>query len=190
MVRFGNVLASSGSVIPLFQKQIEAGGPVTVTHPEITRYFMTTNEAAELVLQASALARGGEVFVLNMGKPVKIMDLAKNMIRLAGFKAFYPDQLNRAKPKAGDITISVTGLRSGEKLYEELFIDNNPQPTKHPLIMKCVENPITEAEISRQLTQLRDACDADEVDTIINLLEKMPLGFNHNRIVSNRLNKI
>ncbi|VWX31628.1 Polysaccharide biosynthesis protein [Moraxellaceae bacterium 17A] len=135
MVRFGNVLGSSGSVVPLFNKQIAAGGPITLTHPEVTRYFMTIPEAAQLVIQAGAMAHGGEVFVLDMGEPVKIMDLAKRMITLSGLKV--KDQNN----PNGDIEIVIAGLRPGEKLYEELIIDgDNIEKTQHPLIMKAKEH--------------------------------------------------
>ncbi|MFL0427321.1 polysaccharide biosynthesis protein [Moraxella sp. 179-F 1C4 NHS] len=134
MVRFGNVLGSSGSVVPLFNKQIAAGGPITLTHPDVTRYFMTIPEAAQLVIQAGAMAHGGEVFVLDMGEPVKIMDLAKRMITLSGLKV--KDQHN----PNGDIEIVIAGLRPGEKLYEELIIDgDNIEKTQHPLIMKAKE---------------------------------------------------
>lgn len=134
MVRFGNVLGSSGSVVPLFNKQIAAGGPITLTHPDVTRYFMTIPEAAQLVIQAGAMAHGGEVFVLDMGEPVKIMDLAKRMISLSGLKV--KDQRN----PNGDIEIVIAGLRPGEKLYEELIIDgDNIEKTQHPLIMKAKE---------------------------------------------------
>ena len=135
MVRFGNVLGSSGSVVPLFNKQIAAGGPITLTHPDVTRYFMTIPEAAQLVIQAGAMAHGGEVFVLDMGEPVKIMDLAKRMITLSGLKV--KDQHN----PNGDIEIVIAGLRPGEKLYEELIIDgDNIEKTQHPLIMKAKEH--------------------------------------------------
>ena len=135
MVRFGNVLGSSGSVVPLFNKQIAAGGPITLTHPDVTRYFMTIPEAAQLVIQAGAMAHGGEVFVLDMGEPVKIMDLAKRMITLSGLKI--KDQNN----PNGDIEIVIAGLRPGEKLYEELIINgDNIEKTQHPLIMKAKEH--------------------------------------------------
>ena len=132
MVRFGNVLDSSGSVVPLFRQQIAAGGPVTVTHPEITRYFMTIPEAAQLVIQAGSMAKGGEVFVLDMGRPVKVLDLARRMIRLSGLKP-------RTEDEDGDIDIEFTGLRPGEKLYEELLIGDNPEHTDHPRIMMANE---------------------------------------------------
>ena len=143
MVRFGNVLGSSGSVVPLFNKQIAAGGPITLTHPDVTRYFMTIPEAAQLVIQAGAMAHGGEVFVLDMGEPVKIMDLAKRMITLSGLKV--KDQHN----PNGDIEIVIAGLRPGEKLYEELIIDgDNIEKTQHPLIMKAKERFYSVDEIT------------------------------------------
>ena len=143
MVRFGNVLGSSGSVVPLFNKQIAAGGPITLTHPDVTRYFMTIPEAAQLVIQAGAMAHGGEVFVLDMGEPVKIMDLAKRMITLSGLKV--KDQNN----PNGDIEIVIAGLRPGEKLYEELIIDgDNIEKTQHPLIMKAKEHFYSVDEIT------------------------------------------
>jgi len=133
MVRFGNVLGSSGSVVPLFRKQIENGGPITLTHPEVTRFFMTIPEAVQLVIQAGAMARGGEVFVLDMGEPVKILDLATKMVRLSGLAV-----RDSANPQ-GDIAIEVTGLRPGEKLYEELLIGADVSGTEHPRIMRAQE---------------------------------------------------
>ena len=130
IVRFGNVLGSSGSVVPLFKKQISEGGPITLTDKEVIRYFMTIPEAAQLVIQASSLAKGGDVFVLDMGEPIKIYDLAEQMINLSGLKI---KNLNNPN---GDIEIKITGLRPGEKLYEELLIDGNPERTKHPLILQ------------------------------------------------------
>lgn len=132
MVRFGNVLGSSGSVVPLFRKQIAAGGPVTVTHPEVTRYFMTIPEAAQLVIQAGAMATSGDVFVLDMGEPVKIVDLARRMIELSGL------QVKDGVTDDG-IEIRITGLRSAEKLYEELLLADLPLPTPHPRIMRARE---------------------------------------------------
>lgn len=149
MVRFGNVLGSSGSVVPLFNKQIAAGGPITLTHPDVTRYFMTIPEAAQLVIQAGAMAHGGEVFVLDMGEPVKIMDLAKRMITLSGLKVKDQDNPN------GDIEIVIAGLRPGEKLYEELIIDgDNIEKTQHPLIMKAKERFYSYDEISNIIEQV------------------------------------
>lgn len=147
MVRFGNVLGSSGSVIPRFRSQIENGGPLTVTHTEITRYFMTIPEASQLVIQAGALAKGGDVFVLDMGEPVKIMDLAKTMVKLHGLKPYLIDNVSQISASKGDIPILVTGLRKGEKLYEELLIGQNPSPTAHSQI-------ITASEISLPTDQL------------------------------------
>lgn len=151
MVRFGNVLGSSGSVVPLFNKQIAAGGPITLTHPDVTRYFMTIPEAAQLVIQAGAMAHGGEVFVLDMGEPVKIMDLAKRMIMLSGLKV--KDQNN----PNGDIEIVIAGLRPGEKLYEELIIDgDNIELTKHPLIMKAKERFYSFDEITNVINEVQN----------------------------------
>jgi FlaA1/EpsC-like NDP-sugar epimerase len=136
MVRFGNVLASSGSVVPLFNEQINAGGPVTVTHPEVIRYFMTIPEAAQLVIQAGSMAEGGDVFVLDMGKPVRIGDLARRMIHLAGLTV-----RDEHHPE-GDIEIAYTGLRPAEKLYEELLIGNNVTGTQHPMILRAIEHSL------------------------------------------------
>lgn len=149
-VRFGNVLGSSGSVIPLFKEQIAQGGPVTVTHTEVTRYFMSIHEAVELVIQASSMAHGGEVFLLDMGEPVKILDLARKMIRMAG-------QTERTNANLeGDIEIAVTGLRPGEKLYEELLIsDENAQPTPHPKIKKAIELNLDSGILEAHLKELR-----------------------------------
>nr|WP_315463769.1 nucleoside-diphosphate sugar epimerase/dehydratase [uncultured Rhodoferax sp.] len=156
MVRFGNVLGSSGSVVPLFRKQLAQGGPLTVTHTEVTRYFMTIPEAAQLVLQAGAMGRGGDVFVLDMGQPVRIMDLARRMIQLSGLSvrdADHPD---------GDIEIAVTGLRTGEKLYEELLIGDNPQPTEHPRIMKAHEPFLTWEQLQPELDGLYAAAERND----------------------------
>src|SRR5699024_108932 len=141
MVRFGNVLGSSGSVIPLFRDQIRRGGPVTVTHPKITRYFMTIPEAAQLVIQAGSLGQGGDVFVLDMGEPVKIADLAEKMINLTGLT------VKSDKNPAGDIAIKFTGLRPGEKLYEELLIGDDVIDTEHEMIMRANESMISWKEL-------------------------------------------
>jgi FlaA1/EpsC-like NDP-sugar epimerase len=158
MVRFGNVLGSSGSVVPLFKAQIAAGGPLTLTHREITRYFMTIPEAAQLVIQASAMAKGGEVFVLDMGEPVRIADLARTMIRLSGLSVRDADHVE------GDIEIVETGLRPGEKLYEELLIGSNPEPTNHPRIMRAHERLMPWSELHAMIkkldTTIRGAGDA------------------------------
>ena len=148
MVRFGNVLGSSGSVVPLFKAQIAAGGPVTLTHREITRYFMTIPEAAQLVIQASAMAKGGEVFVLDMGEPVLIADLARTMIRLSGLS------VREAHLPQGDIEVVETGLRPGEKLYEELLIGNNPEPAGHPRIMRAREGLMAWVELETMMKRL------------------------------------
>lgn len=153
MVRFGNVLGSSGSVVPLFRKQILAGGPITITHPEITRYFMTIPEAAQLVLQAGAMGEGGDVFVLDMGDPVKIVDLAKRMVHLSGM------EVKTEQTPEGTIEIQHVGLRPGEKLYEELLIGENVEGTEHPLIMRAQEAEIAWPQLEALLNEMRTACD-------------------------------
>jgi len=160
MVRFGNVLGSSGSVVPLFRKQLAEGGPLTVTHEEVTRYFMTIPEAAQLVLQAGAMGQGGDVFVLDMGEPVKIMDLARRMIQLSGLS------VRDATNPTGDIEIAVTGLRTGEKLFEELLIGDNPQPTEHPRIMKAHEPFLPWSELESELAVLADAAERNDAAAI------------------------
>ena len=180
MGRFGNVLGSSGSVIPLFQKQIDAGGPVTVTHPEVTRYFMTIPEAAELVIQASAMANSGDVFVLDMGEPVKITDLALDMIKLIGLQPYFMDQPNQEVRKPENIPICFTGLRPGEKLYEELLIGNTPLPTEHPRIMKASEVSLPMADMTNQLDRLRDACNTYDLEAVFSILKDLPLEFSQN----------
>lgn len=154
MVRFGNVLGSSGSVVPLFEKQISGGGPITLTHADITRYFMLIPEAAQLVIQAGAMAKGGEVFVLDMGEPVRIVDLARKMIRLSGFTERTPQQ------PEGDIEIKVVGLRPGEKLYEELLIGNDAEPSEHPKILRARERKLSWSEVQSATTTLQRTCDA------------------------------
>lgn len=171
MVRFGNVLGSSGSVVPLFRKQIQDGGPVTVTHPDITRYFMTIPEAATLVLQAGAMGSGGDVFVLDMGAPVKIIDLARRMIRLSGL------ELRDAEHPEGDIEIVFSGLRPGEKLYEELLIGENVAGTAHPLIMRAEERELTWVELHAALNEIDTACHRFECDSIRRILEKVVEGY-------------
>lgn len=164
MVRFGNVLGSSGSVVPLFREQIRQGGPITVTHPDVTRYFMTIPEAAQLVLQAGSMGAGGDVFVLDMGEPVKIVDLAKKMIELSGLEVRDP------KTGMGDVAIEFVGLRPGEKLYEELLIGNNVQQTRHPRIMSAVENMIEPTELMPKLSSLKKACDEGNTNSVMAFL--------------------
>lgn len=171
MVRFGNVLGSSGSVVPLFRGQLASGGPLTVTHPEVTRYFMTIPEAAQLVLHAGAMATGGDVFVLDMGEPVKIMDLAHRMVELSGLTV-----RDEAHPD-GDIEIAITGLRPGEKLYEELLIGENPSPTAHPRIMKAHEDYLTWPELEVHLDTLRRASERGDVDAIKAVLRTCVHGY-------------
>jgi len=174
MVRFGNVLGSSGSVAPLFSAQIAAGGPITLTHSEVTRYFMTIPEAAQLVIQASAMAVGGDVFVLDMGEPVRIHDLAVKMVYLSGLLV-----KDEAHPH-GDIEIAVTGLRPGEKLYEELLIGDNPQPTAHPKIMKGHEEFLSWGELQQKLEKLNVALDACDAQLIRGMLKKLVPGYQPN----------
>lgn len=171
MVRFGNVLGSSGSVVPLFRKQIKDGGPITLTDERITRYFMTIPEAAQLVIQAGAMASGGDVFVLDMGEPVKIIDLARRMVELSGLSV-----RDEANPQ-GDIEIAVTGLRPGEKLYEELLIGDNPLPTNNQRIMKAHEEFLSWSALQAQLVRLNNALDANDVPMIRALLKALVPGY-------------
>lgn len=172
MVRFGNVLGSSGSVVPLFEKQIAQGGPVTLTHRDIIRYFMTIPEASQLVIQAGAMGHGGDVFVLDMGDPVKIYDLAKRMIRLSGLS------VRDDKNPDGDIAIEVTGLRPGEKLYEELLIGDSVQGTSHPRIMTANEVMLPWQDLSLLLKELDQACHDVDHERIRSLLLQAPAAFN------------
>jgi FlaA1/EpsC-like NDP-sugar epimerase len=171
MVRFGNVLGSSGSVVPLFRKQIQAGGPITLTDVRITRYFMTIPEAAQLVVQAGAMATGGDVFVLDMGESVQIIDLARRMVELSGLS------LQDDENHDGDIAIKVTGLRPGEKLYEELLIGDDPQPTAHPRIMKAHEEFLPWDTLQGQLFELAQALDANDVPKVRVLLKQLVPGY-------------
>jgi FlaA1/EpsC-like NDP-sugar epimerase len=164
MVRFGNVLGSSGSVVPLFRQQILAGGPITLTHPDITRYFMTIPEAAQLVLQAGAMGAGGDVFVLDMGEPVKILDLAERMVHLSGLSLKSESDDNKA------IEIQLVGLRPGEKLFEELLIGENVDGTEHPLIMRAEESMIAWPLLQAKLEKLDVACKNFSFDEIRELL--------------------
>ena len=171
MVRFGNVLGSSGSVVPLFREQIKAGGPVTLTHAEVTRYFMTIPEAAQLVIQAGAMAKGGEVFVLDMGQPVKIYDLAKRMVELSGLSVKNPET------GAGDIEIVVTGLRPGEKLYEELLIGENPTSTPHPRIMMAREDFLPWEALQAELALLQQALTKGDFQVLVGQLQRLVNGY-------------
>jgi FlaA1/EpsC-like NDP-sugar epimerase len=171
MVRFGNVLGSSGSVVPLFREQIKNGGPITLTHADITRYFMTIPEAAQLVIQAGAMGQGGDVFVLDMGQPVKIIDLARRMVELSGMTVrdeLHPD---------GDIELTVTGLRPGEKLYEELLIGDNPKPTQHPRIMKAHEQFLSWPDLEQKLNALSIAMSVNDVPVIRGMLQELVSGY-------------
>lgn len=171
MVRFGNVLGSSGSVVPLFKEQIEHGGPVTVTHPDITRFFMTIPEAAQLVIQAGTMGHSGSVFVLDMGDSVKIIDLARKMIRLSGL-----EERNEKNPH-GDIAIEFSGLRPGEKLYEELLIGDNVEASDHPRILRANEQLLSWDEMEKLLGLLDDACQRFAIDELRQLLLDAPTGY-------------
>ena len=167
MVRFGNVLGSSGSVVPLFRAQIKNGGPITLTHPDITRYFMTIPEAAQLVIQAGAMGTGGDVFVLDMGEPVRIFDLARRVVELSGLA------LRDERNPHGDIEIKVMGLRPGEKLYEELLIGDNPKLTQHPRILKAQEKFMPWEQLQEQLHSLNLALSVNDVPLIRSFLQKL-----------------
>ena len=177
MVRFGNVLGSSGSVVPLFRDQIKSGGPITLTHADITRYFMTIPEAAQLVIQAGAMGTGGDVFVLDMGQPVRIFDLAKRMVELSGLvlkDELHPD---------GDIEIAITGLRPGEKLFEELLIGDNPQPTQHSRIMMASEDFMPWQTLQHHLDEIKLAIDINDVTNLRALLQSLVPGYQPNDAV-------
>ena len=167
MVRFGNVLGSSGSVIPLFQEQIDAGGPVTVTHPEVTRYFMTLAEAAQLVLQAASMARGGDVFLLDMGQPVRIFELAEKMVRLKGHTIKNDQSLD------GDIEIRISGLKPGEKLHEELLLGDAIEGTEHRKIMRAEDKFVPWSELKLALEQLEKICDSYDYGAIRQFIDSL-----------------
>ena len=171
MVRFGNVLGSSGSVIPLFHKQIKSGGPLTVTHPKITRYFMTIPEAAQLVIQAGSMGLGGDVFVLDMGDPVRIVELAEKMVHLSGLS------VRSERNPHGDIAIEFTGLRPGEKLYEELLIGDNVVATQHPMIMSANEDYLAWDVLKDKLTELLTAVEQDDYTRVRQLLRETVSGY-------------
>ena len=174
IVRFGNVLDSSGSVIPKFRKQIREGGPVTLTHPDVTRYFMTMTEAAQLVIQAGAMTKGCDVFVLDMGNPVKIKDLINQMVKFMGLSTI--DEKN----SEGDIKIEIIGLRPGEKLFEELLLGENPQTTKHQKIKKAQDPFVAWNELSRELEKLRGFAQNNEINEIIHIFQNLVTGYKAN----------
>jgi FlaA1/EpsC-like NDP-sugar epimerase len=174
MVRFGNVLGSSGSVVPKFRQQIRDGGPITLTHPDITRYFMTIPEAAQLVIQAGAMAHSGDVFVLDMGESVKIINLAKRMVELSGLTIRDDQYID------GDIEIEITGLRPGEKLYEELLIGDNPTSTAHPRIMKAREGYISLAELQNRMQDLERALSVSDLHAIRSIMTELVSGYTPN----------
>ncbi|MBB3526355.1 FlaA1/EpsC-like NDP-sugar epimerase [Rhizobium sp. BK456] len=178
MVRFGNVLGSSGSVVPLFRQQIKEGGPVTLTHREITRYFMTISEASQLVIQAGAMGEGGDVFLLDMGEPVRIADLARKMVELSGLS------VRDENSPEGDIELSVTGLRPGEKLYEELLIGDNPETTEHPRIMKAREDFLFWPELLKRLNSLNAALDRNDMVAARAILAELVSGYSSTGEVS------
>ena len=182
MVRFGNVLGSSGSVVPKFLKQIQNGGPITVTHPEITRYFMTISEASQLVIQAGAMAIGGDVFVLDMGKPIKISELAEKTIELSGL------EIKNAQNPNGDIELIFTDLRPGEKLHEELLIGNDPQMTEHPKIMKANEIFISWDKLGKELALLSDSLENYDIDGVNRIVSSLVLQNGQTYEVSDLLN--
>ena len=177
IVRFGNVLDSSGSVIPKFREQIKNGGPITLTHPNITRYFMTITEAAQLVIQAGAMAKGGDVFLLDMGEPVLIRDLATQMIKLSGLSV--KDENN---PK-GDIEIKVTGLRPGEKLYEELLLSKSPIKTKHPKIYRSKEPFILHNELFKEIDLLKIFIENNDLEKILEKIKKIVIDYTPNSTI-------
>ncbi|MGX5173704.1 polysaccharide biosynthesis protein [Aliikangiella sp. IMCC44653] len=181
MVRFGNVLGSSGSVVPLFREQIKNGGPVTVTHKDIIRYFMTIPEAAQLVLQAGALGKGGDVFVLDMGDQVKISELAERMVHLMGLSV-----KSKSNPH-GDIEIQFSGLRPGEKLYEELLVGENVEGTEHPKIMSANEISLPWNEMQKALLLLNELCEEMDCEGIVQMLLKLPTGYNPQHAVCDLL---
>ena len=178
MVRFGNVLGSSGSAVPKFTEQIEAGGPVTVTHPEVTRFFMTIHEAANLVIQAGSLAQGGDVFVLDMGQSVRIIDLATRMIELSG------STVRSETNPTGDIEIKFTGLRPGEKLYEELLIEGDLEATDHPKVMRSAESFLLWEDLSKILQRLEAAIDRRDEETVLQILQQNVAGYRSRSTIS------
>ena len=179
IVRFGNVLGSSGSVVPKFKKQIKDGGPITLTHRSITRFFMTINEASQLVIQASALGNTGQIFVLDMGEPIKIIDLAKKMVELSGLT------LASNKNPDGDIKLKIIGLRPGEKIYEELLIDNKVEETIHPRILIAKDNFILWKNLQENLQKLWLEIENNDMQEIYKLLEKIVDGYKASETIKN-----
>jgi FlaA1/EpsC-like NDP-sugar epimerase len=171
IVRFGNVLGSSGSVVPKFRQQIREGGPITLTHPDVTRFFMTIPEAAQLVIQAGSMAKGGDVFVLDMGQSVKIVDLARRMIQLSGLTEKNEENLD------GDIAIEIVGLRPGEKLFEEVLISDNPEKTIHPRILKAFEDFIPWLQLESKLNALEIALSVNNADVIRSMMQELVAGY-------------
>ena len=181
MVRFGNVLDSSGSVIPKFKKQIRDGGPVTLTHPDVTRFFMTIPEAAQLVIQAGAMAKGSDVFILDMGQPVKIKDLIKRIVNLSGLSIRDENNLE------GDIEVEIIGLRPGEKLYEELLIGDNPEPTAHPKIKKSKDNFVNWNKLEPELNKLENYLKQNKVKETLEILQKLVKGYTRNSAIVDKV---
>ncbi len=185
IVRFGNVLDSSGSVIPKFREQIKNGGPITLTNIDITRYFMTITEAAQLVIQAGAMGQGGDVFVLDMGDPIRIYDLALKMIELSGLSLKSPSN------EKGDIEIKITGLRPGEKLYEELLLSNSPSETKHPKIFRSNEPSILLSELEKEINLLKKLIERNNIEEIVNKLKNIVIDYSpSSKIVDHTFKKI
>ena len=178
IVRFGNVIGSSGSVIPLFEKQIKTGGPVTITHKDVTRYFMTIKEAAQLIIQAGALSKNGDLFILDMKEPIKIYDIAKKLVRLFGKKPVIKKSDSDIIDQSKEIEIKITGLRPGEKTFEELLINNKRIKTKHPRIFKAREKMMSSIELNNLLKDLEKFCLIDDLPSIEHILKKADLDFN------------
>jgi len=173
IVRFGNVLGSSGSVVPLFKKQIKNGGPITVTHPDVTRYFMTITEAAQLVIQAGSIAKGKGVFVLDMGEPIKILDLAKRMAILSGLR---PIVNNDWPLQENEIKITISGLRQGEKMHEELSYNTDLIPTTHPRIYSTIEGKISKRHLQKTLSVLREAIREQNYEVVFSTISSFAPG--------------
>ncbi len=180
-VRFGNVLGSSGSIIPKFKKQIYEGGPITLTHPEVTRYFMTIPEAVQLVINAGLLSNGGDIFLLDMGKPIKIKDLIYRIVKLSGL------EVRDEKNPDGDIAIDIIGLRPGEKLYEELLVGDDQEKTQNPKIFKANDPYISFTELNKNLKQLEYLINSEQIPQILKLFEDLVVGFKKDREISDHI---